>query len=816
MHAPRAFGKMRSMEIAATTAAGTPLRVLMVCYHFPPMSSTGSLRVARFARYLPPDIAVEVLTVANPPEETGNRALLNELAGRVTIHKAALPARLTQRWVERLFTGVPLGSLMSKALRTLLTFTLWIPDWQVLWRRPALHLGGRLLGSGAYDLIFCSSPPHSLHLTGLELKRRFGRPAGGGLPRPVVGQPRPALADRSAPPARAPARAAGAGRRRPGHRQHAGQPRAAAGGLRRPVAGEGGRAAERLRPGAAPGPCRPPWPARATAGGAWSTRGTCTTAATPSSARSRRSIAATPTCSGAVVFRFVGSLDAGVAARAAELQAAGLVETLSFVSAERVPDEIAAADALLYVVPPAGRHWIPSKLYDYFLAEKPIIGVLPRGDAWDWLERSGLGTLIEDTGTADVTRGLPRLPDAPAARPARGPARTASSSAVRRARAEPAARRPPPGRGRESPGVSAHRGPPPLPSEAPADDPAREEAELRRFSERCSAALEACLQPDGTLLDPAAGSAVPDDHYAATFTALAFVLREADDRGWMALLGRWAGLPAERRGHAPFNRLALLLLRDTLQRRGPLAADVALLLARSLDACQVAEDYPSNNWVLLARACTLLEAPAGPQRATAAAQVSEALGRWLTPAGGFIDGPSRLQDGPPSTPITYHAKLLLVLLVLRLGAPDACLESGPALARGLAWLLAFTDESGRSGGFGRSSHALYGYGCVLALCAHGLRSGDERSRRAWAVGSRRTRLLLESARRDDGLLSITLNPEVGAAGGWDDYMHLLVYNAWTAGLAGLAARAAGAARRRGAARAGAVRAGRARRRAGLR
>jgi hypothetical protein len=107
-----------------------------------------------------------------------------------------------------------------------------------------------------------------------------------------------------------------------------------------------------------------------------------------------------------VVFRFVGSMDPLVAARAAELQEARLLETVRFVSAERVPDELAAADALLYVVPPAGRHWIPSKLYDYFLAEKPIVAVLPRGDAWDWLERSGLGTPIEDTGVAGVTRGL--------------------------------------------------------------------------------------------------------------------------------------------------------------------------------------------------------------------------------------------------------------------------------------------------------------------------------------------------------------------------------------------------------------------------
>jgi glycosyltransferase involved in cell wall biosynthesis len=113
-----------------------------------------------------------------------------------------------------------------------------------------------------------------------------------------------------------------------------------------------------------------------------------------------------------VVFRFVGSMDSLAAARAAELQEAQLVETVRFLSAERVPEELAAADALLYVVPPAGRHWIPSKLYDYFLTGKPIVGVLPRGDAWDWLERSGLGTLIEDTGVAEVTEGMQAALDA--------------------------------------------------------------------------------------------------------------------------------------------------------------------------------------------------------------------------------------------------------------------------------------------------------------------------------------------------------------------------------------------------------------------
>jgi len=393
------------MDMSATTAAGAPLRVLMVCYHFPPMSSTGSLRVARFARYLPLDIAVEVLTVANPPEETGNRVLLAELAGRVTIHKATLPARFTRRWVDRLFANVPLGSLIAKALRTLFTATLWIPDWQVRWRQPALHIGGRLLGGGEFDVVFCSSPPHSVHLIGLELKRRFDVPLVLDFRDPWISNP-----DRRWPTvlhrryerrmeARVLAEADLVIANTPGNRE---QLLADFPGLdpQAVVVLPNGFDPARRDAMRQPGPSAGDGRRRVLYTGHLYERGDAVIRALSALQRTD------PDLSRRVVFRFVGTMDEGVAARAAELQAAGLVETLSFVSAERVPEEIAAADALLYVVPPGGAHWIPSKLYDYFLAEKPIIGVLPRGDAWDWLERSGLGTLIEDTGVADVTRGM--------------------------------------------------------------------------------------------------------------------------------------------------------------------------------------------------------------------------------------------------------------------------------------------------------------------------------------------------------------------------------------------------------------------------
>jgi hypothetical protein len=324
------------------------------------------------------------------------------------------------------------------------------------------------------------------------------------------------------------------------------------------------------------------------------------------------------------------------------------------------------------------------------------------------------------------------------------------------------------------------RGPSPS-SEAAAADPALEEQQLARFVERTTVALAACLGPDGELLDPASGSATPPDHYAETFTALALALRDAADERWRLLFARWRRHPARARGHAPFNRLALLLLRDSLQRRGQLGIEEAGWITEGLAACPLRARYPSNNWVLLAAACRLLEAATPARRRAADKRLARLLARWTTPAGGFVDYPAQPDAAEVTTPITYHAKALLVLLLVKLGAPES--EAPRRLARGTAWLLAFTDERGRAGGFGRSNHALFGYACMLAVYAHGMRAAaGERERRAFAVGVRRLRLLLEDRRREDGLLSITLNPLTGAAGGWDDYMHLSVYNAWTAGL----------------------------------
>jgi hypothetical protein len=314
-------------------------------------------------------------------------------------------------------------------------------------------------------------------------------------------------------------------------------------------------------------------------------------------------------------------------------------------------------------------------------------------------------------------------------------------------------------------------------------DPVAEEALLRRLVERTTLALAAQVGADGALHDPGDGAESPADHYGATFTALALATLPGPDPRWRALVARWAAFPAGRRGHAPFNRLALLLLRDHLQRRGALEPDARELLARALSACPTAGRHPSNNWVLLAAGCALLEAPAGRARTAAAARVRRLAQRWFTPAGAFIDAPASPAGRPVSTPLAYHAKALVVLRLAARADADA-LPPG-VLARGLASQLAMTDGRGLCGGFGRSSHALFGTACQLFVQAEGLRlATDERARRGWALGLRRLRQALEVTRREDGLLPLAPNPAPGAAGGWDEYMHLSVYDAWLAGLLG--------------------------------
>ncbi len=321
--------------------------------------------------------------------------------------------------------------------------------------------------------------------------------------------------------------------------------------------------------------------------------------------------------------------------------------------------------------------------------------------------------------------------------------------------------------------------------------PAQAPAGLEQLVATTTEALARQVTDEGLLLDPGAAAtspapvATPSDHYGATFAALALAARDAADPRWRALVSAWASPSSGPRGHAPFNRLALLLLTDRLRRAGPIAPPDQALLDGALQRCQVGYAYPSNNWTLLARATDVLSARLfeRDERCESSARLFDTVSRpWITEVGGFIDFPYSPSGGFGATPITYHAKFVaLLLLVARHGCPAARLR---LVGRALRWMLVWLDGSGHLGGFGRSTHALFGDACVLFVLLHGWAGSavPERWRGLLDVVCAR----LEATRRDDGLLSLTPCGVLGAEGGWDEYMHLSVYNAYAAGLLGWA------------------------------
>lgn len=284
------------------------------------------------------------------------------------------------------------------------------------------------------------------------------------------------------------------------------------------------------------------------------------------------------------------------------------------------------------------------------------------------------------------------------------------------------------------------------------------------------------IRPDVGLWDPEAQRSTPTDHYGQLACALALSLLGFSEQA-QTTEHAWLALPPKQRGHAPFNRFLLLLLnqRDSSQ--------------RPLSHCPLQRTYPSNNWTVLAQLCRLLEAQEPAQQRRADARLRQWLTTWMTDSGGFIDYPARparsarsiAGSGQIATPMAYHHKALFVATVAAWQSRDQ--RWAPILTKLLDWTLLSWDGEGCVGGFGRSNHALFGEACLLAaLLLIGAAQPEHRER---IPGRMLTGVLRrwQHQTRADGLL--WLSPADASAqtqSGWDEYMHLSVYNAWTAAI----------------------------------
>ncbi len=164
-------------------------RVLLLTYYFPPSGGSGVQRILKFAKYLP-EFGWQPTVLTVRPDRAAypdlDSTLASDVPSSVKVVRTfswdpfSVYARL--RGIRREDTiGIGFVKDSADAAR-LQKFGLWlranvfVPDARIGWVPFAVRAGGRLLRTGEYTAILSTGPPHSVHLVGYRLHRRFNVP----------------------------------------------------------------------------------------------------------------------------------------------------------------------------------------------------------------------------------------------------------------------------------------------------------------------------------------------------------------------------------------------------------------------------------------------------------------------------------------------------------------------------------------------------------------------------------------------------------------------------------------------------------------
>lgn len=137
-------------------------RILIITYYFPPWGMGGVQRVLKFARYLP-EFDWDVTVITPQPDDYHNTdpSLLDDLPPSLRIVRVGSPANFG-----------PIGHLgpFSPILRWLSSWRNF-PDRHRRFAKLAANRARELMRETRFDVMLTSSPPPSVHLAGLALKR---------------------------------------------------------------------------------------------------------------------------------------------------------------------------------------------------------------------------------------------------------------------------------------------------------------------------------------------------------------------------------------------------------------------------------------------------------------------------------------------------------------------------------------------------------------------------------------------------------------------------------------------------------------------
>ena len=155
------------------------IKVLILTYYFPPAGGSGVQRWLKFIKYLGNfNIEPIIYTADNANYPILDNSLIEELPKNITVLKQAVfePNNFIKKNRKKSSGFLPQKESFSGKIAQYIRANYFIPDARKFWIKPSVKHLTAYLEKNPVDVIISTGPPHSLHLIGLALKKKFKIP----------------------------------------------------------------------------------------------------------------------------------------------------------------------------------------------------------------------------------------------------------------------------------------------------------------------------------------------------------------------------------------------------------------------------------------------------------------------------------------------------------------------------------------------------------------------------------------------------------------------------------------------------------------
>lgn len=157
-------------------------KILIITYYWPPAGGPGVQRWLKFAKYLPEfGWKPVIFTPENPSYPLLDESLMKDIPENIEIVKTKIwePYQLAEKLNKsnKKFKAGQFDVGKNQSWKSKLSIwvrgNFFIPDARVFWVKPSVKFLEQYLKENKIDVVVTSGPPHSLHLIGLNLKKKL-------------------------------------------------------------------------------------------------------------------------------------------------------------------------------------------------------------------------------------------------------------------------------------------------------------------------------------------------------------------------------------------------------------------------------------------------------------------------------------------------------------------------------------------------------------------------------------------------------------------------------------------------------------------